>query len=300
MAVIPLALMIAVAVAAEVPAATATNPAVVPCENAPARVDFMPETLGAPATACVSAGTATILKLSAPITRDNVALQGGEYFDVRVSGDLVIIMPYENLPLGQTFQLTLRFPDGAAPALGVIHLVANTVAAHQLEVVRHVRAIESYQHEAREARAGAARLRELLQEKEATCETKSGLAGLIIAQILDRDGLSVGATVYPPRGEHDALAIQRFRIPGKRVAIDVTLDGPSYVGFEPNKVSLVDNLGKSPELLSSWMAVVTPESGKWRVVAEWAVDANQDLRTFTLFLTGKNSRTLRFDGVRFP
>jgi hypothetical protein len=103
-----------------------------------------------------------------------------------------------------------------------------------------------------------------------------------------------------PKGERDKLALRLFRIPGQRVAIDVTLGRPNYVGFEPNNVSLVDNLGKSPELLSSWMEVETSPVGMWRVVAEWAVDANQDLRTFTLFLTGKNSRTLRFDGVRFP
>src|SRR5437868_6795213 len=113
MAVVPLTLVFVVMDASPVPVAAEKKTVILPCELAAARVEFDPDALNPPPVACVSPDTATVIVFHTPIDPQSVVLQGEGYFKVAATRESVVVIPHDNIPAGQTFQLTVRFPDAA-------------------------------------------------------------------------------------------------------------------------------------------------------------------------------------------
>jgi uncharacterized protein (TIGR02268 family) len=212
-----------------------------------------------------------------------------------------MVIPRDNIPAGQTFQLTVRFPDGAAPSSGSINLLANAaVATRQLDVFRRARTVEVYKEEAREARAEAASLREQLKAKELTCDVESGLAGLILSGLLDTDGVHAQMITRVPKGGREFVQFTLLRLPAKRIAIISSLSRPSYFGVEVAEAFLTDNLGTTLRPRTFRASGKGSQESPARVVAEWAVDERVEQRTFTLIFVINGGQTLRFENIRFP
>ena len=300
MAVIPLTFVFVVLGTNPVPVAAANTTAILPCELSPARVEFDPDALIRPVV-CVSPGTATVIVFHTPIDPKSVALQGADYFRVTPTPESILLIPERNIPIGQTFQLAVRFPDGAAPSSGSINLLANAaVATRQLDVFRRTRTVEAYAEEARQAREEAESLREQLKEKEITCGVDSGLAGLILSGLLDRRGLSTKVLDRVPQGGREHVLLMLHRLPAERIAISATLPVPSYSGVEVAEVFLTDNLGTTFRPLTFRAGGRLSQESAAHVVAEWAVDGRVEQRNFALTFTINGGQTLRFENIRLP
>jgi uncharacterized protein (TIGR02268 family) len=301
MAVIPLSLVFVVLGANSVPVAAEKKTVILPCELAAARVEFNPDARNPPPVACVSPNTATVIIFHTPIDPQSVVLQGEGYFKVAATRESITVIPNSNIPTGQTFQLAVRFPDGAAPSSGSINLLANAaVATRQLDVFRRAQTVEAYKEEAREAREETESLREQLKEKEITCDVDGGLAGLILSGLLDWEGLSSTRLLRVPKGGRAKVQIMLHRLPKKRIAISAELIDPSYFGLEVAEVFLTDNLGTNLRPRKFRAGGKESQDSFTRVVAEWAVDERVEQRTFTLIFTINGGQTLRFENIRFP
>ncbi|HVG64448.1 MAG TPA: DUF2381 family protein [Hyalangium sp.] len=301
MAVIPLSLLFLVLGADPTPGAAEPEQAILPCESTPARVEFSPDAPNVPTQVCVTPGTSTVIRFHTRIDALSVDLQGRDYFEITSAPGSILLIPAANIPIGQTFHLTVTFPDGAAPRTGTFNLVANpVVATRQLDVYRRARTVEAFQQDALRARDEAQRLQSRLAEKEATCTVNGGLAGLLLSGLLSADGLGGSGFLAAPKGWSKQVLVLLYRLPGKRLAVDIAFPTEFYAGLEVKNAVLTDNLGMPVTRVAFWAGDGGAREPGARVIAEWEVDKRQEKRTFTLQFAINNGQELRFENIRFP
>lgn len=282
-------------------------PSFAECESASPSVDLLPETIGEPPKACISANLVTVFSFNADINRGLVAVQGRERFEsFEVAGRMIVLKPKSNLMPGERFLLTVPFLDSSAPVSATFLLIAHpALATRQIDVFRHTRPVEAYQKEAQEARAEVAQLKDRLKQFENQSTTKGGLADLLANGIVGEGGIKA-KLLRDLHGRHsDALDVREClslrAVESGRVALSLEVSQPQPQEWSIKEIFLADDhggifrpftwLGKGP---------IPPSNAPYEVILEWQLKGSEVARSFTLIVVGNDGRTVRVGRVVFP
>jgi uncharacterized protein (TIGR02268 family) len=254
-------------------------------------------------------GVSTTFEFDSALAQGGVVVGSAERFSlVDIAQSTIRLVPSEQIVSGERLRLTVRFQDGAAPTGAAFILVAHSAQAERLvEVWREQRTEESYEEEAKEARAEAQRCREENERLRVEQAGPGGLAGPLATGVIGTDGL-------PARKLHhtqvflqhpgDALGARHawsYRS-GERVAVVVELENPDAAKPWTAEGALLENKPGEPlNVLTVWQAApVTPGQVR-RVVVEAEATLDAARGTFTLKLwEADGPRTITLSGVTFP
>jgi uncharacterized protein (TIGR02268 family) len=141
---------------------------------------------------CISPEVATLLLLDTPLPAGAVEVQAPEQeIQVGHTRQFVTLLPSVRLLPGEWRKLTVRFGDGAAPAMATLWLYVHPAwGARQVHLERQVRTVESYQREARARREEAERYQQENAQLRAAQGKPEGLRGLLSAGDLDEGGIA--------------------------------------------------------------------------------------------------------------
>jgi uncharacterized protein (TIGR02268 family) len=205
-------------------------------------------------------------------------------------------------------RLKVRFQERAAPAGAAFTLVVHATRAEPVvDVYRNARPVESYQQEAREARAEAAQCQAELEASRAESTGPGGLRGLIAAKLLDEKGIKpkdlLEESTKPPGNALNVFKVLSYRSAG-RVAVELEVELPA--GAQPFTVAgaaLTGKRGAELKMLPVWPPEpITASPGALRRVAvEAEVTAVEVQGPFTLKLwEAGTGRTVIVGNVTFP
>ncbi|WP_404362847.1 DUF2381 family protein [Corallococcus coralloides] len=271
------------------------------------RIELMPEGGQATPEIIVSPGLSTGLFFDAELVRDAVALEGRESFSILDAGQTVIrVMPSSQVTPGERFLLTVRFRDGAAPASASFLLKVHPAKAESLvEVYREKRTIETYQQEAREARAVALRYQEENARLIAERAAPGGLTGLISTGAMNAEGVSVrimtNAISQVSGSGVDATMLQSYRSTA-RVAVEVGLSVKAGASpWTAKGATLKSKTGEELTILRVWQREPITPGVPARVIVEAESTVASSRATFTLKLWEETGpRTVTLGNVTFP
>ncbi|CAM4527504.1 DUF2381 domain-containing protein [Myxococcus xanthus] len=271
------------------------------------RVELVPEDSRTAVEVEVSPGLSTGLYFDSELRRERIDLEGRERFSLVDIGTATLrLVPSDRLSPNERLRLTVHFQDGAVPASATFLLNVHPAKAEPVvEVSRRRRTVESYQQEAREARAEAERLRDELNRLRAERGAPGGLTGLISTQVMARQGVEArdlsSSVVRTPTS---ALALRNaysYRSL-ERVALEVWLEAPP--GAQPWTASGASLRGKSGEeltVLQVWQAEPAAPGVLRQVVVEAQGTPASIRGPFTLKLWEANGpRTVTLGNVTFP
>ncbi|NNB92575.1 DUF2381 family protein [Corallococcus exiguus] len=271
------------------------------------RIELLPEGVQAAPEIIVSPGLSTGLFFDAELVRDAVTLEGRESFSILDAGQTVIrVMPSSKVAPGERFLLTVRFRDGAAPANASFLLKVHPARAEPLvEVYREKRTIETYQQEAREARAVALRYQEENARLIAERAAPGGLTGLISTGAMDAEGVSVrilSKAISQVSGSGvEATKLQAYRSTW-RVAVEVWLSVKA--GAPPWSAigaTLKSKTGEELKVLRVWQREPITPGVSGLVVVEAESTLASSRATFALKLWEEaGPRTVTLGNVTFP
>ncbi|NVJ27508.1 DUF2381 family protein [Myxococcus sp. AM011] len=271
------------------------------------RVELAPEDVRTAVEVEVSPGLSTGLFFDSELKRESIELEGRDRFSLVDIGTATIrLVPSDRLTPNERLRLTVRFQDGAVPASATFLLNVHPAKAEPVvEVYRRRRAVETYQQEAREARADAERLRDELNRLRGERSSPGGLTGLISTQVMDRQGVE-GRDVseFIVRTPNSALVLRQANSyrSVQRVALEVWLEVPT--GAQPWMASGASLRGKSGEeltVLQVWQAEPAAPGGKRQVVVEAQSTPTSTRGPFTLKLwEADGPRTVTLGNITFP
>ncbi|NOK15843.1 DUF2381 family protein [Corallococcus carmarthensis] len=258
----------------------------------------------------ISPRVSTTFEFDSALAPAKVVLEGEKRFSlVDLGRSTLRLVPSEQLLPGERLRLTVRFQDGSVPFGGTFVLIANPARAERLvEVWRQPRTAESYQQEAKEARAEAQQCHEENARLRTEQQGPGGLAGLLVnGFIQDEEGvvaklLRVNIEVRQhPGNALRALRAWSYRAP-VRVAVAVKLDSPDAENpWTAEGASLVSKSGTSLKILTVWQEPPISRDSFGRVVVEAEATPDAAQGPFTLKLWGSGGlRTITLSGVTFP
>nr|AHE14568.1 hypothetical protein asmbl_3 [uncultured bacterium] len=262
----------------------------------------------------ISPGKSTTLTFDAALLRtaggvDTVELEKREAFALVDAGAATLrVIPSARLKPGERLRLKVQFQERAAPSGAVLTLVVHSARAEQVvEVYRNTRPVESYQQEAREARAQAAQCRADLERAQAECAGPGGLRGLLAAQQLGEEGVKAkDLTRTVTKVPENALSVRQvrsYRATG-RVALELWLNAPD--GAQPFTVdgaALTGKRGAELRVLPVWASgPITDKPDEPGLVAvEADATAAKAQGGYTLKLwEARTGRTVVVGNVTFP
>ncbi|HYI00594.1 DUF2381 family protein [Hyalangium sp.] len=281
----------------------ASSSAYLECESASPRVALGSQPSEALPRVCVSLGLTTSILLNSPIDPDSLVLQERSRFAfVAVTDRSIMLIPPANLSPGETFNLTIGFLDGTAPAMATFVLVGHpALATRQVEVFRQVMSAEAYQRETQEARAEVAHLREQLSRAQMNREQPAGLAGLLAKGEISKGGL-LGPKVLPNTIKGAAKLREhwsfRFADTGD-VAVSLQLQ-PRDQERTVTRATLTDGHGSALPPQTFWTSGPVRPTEWGRVVLEWSLSESRAKLTYTLILERDDGSVLRVEEVTFP
>jgi uncharacterized protein (TIGR02268 family) len=260
-----------------------------------------------PPKACISAAIATVFTFDTDVNPDLVVLQGRERFEsFVVAGRMIVLRPRSNLAPGERFLMTVPFLDGAAPESATFLLIAHPVlATRQIDVFRHARPVEAYQHEVHELQAENAQLRSRVKELGGQVLTRGGLADLLANGFVDAKGIKT-AELNNLLGTHgDALFVGEclglYAIANSRVALRLSVSQPRSQEWSIKEVFLTDDHGGVFKPIT-WLGKgpLPPDNAPYEVILEWQISGDEVKRPFALVVVGDDGRTVRVSKVVFP
>ncbi|WP_224365099.1 DUF2381 family protein [Hyalangium versicolor] len=281
------------------------------CEAAPQPLVLSAES-NAPFVLCLSPGTTTNLLFDTPLEPGAVEVHAPEQEVQWVQGrQLVTLLPTALLLPGEWRKLTVRFGDGAAPALATVLLYAHPArAARQVEVQRRARTVESYQREVVERREQVRQCQQENAQLRASQSQPEGLRGLVSAGLMGGDlgGVASENLSLPPwrytvrKGSVvDAKRVWSYRS-STRVAVELKLQLLS--GEQPwvaEGATLVDAHGREVPVLPLWQAAPLVLGKFQSVVVEAEVSKKEAQGIYTLKLwDAGGARSITVEGVVFP
>ncbi|RKG66335.1 DUF2381 family protein [Corallococcus sp. CA054B] len=219
------------------------------------------------------------------------------------------LVPSEQILPGERLRLTVRFQDGSVPLGAAFVLVAHPARTERVvEVWRQTRTAESYQQEAKEARAETQQCLDENARLRAEQQGPGGIAGLLANGVIegeegvDAKFLHVNKEVRQhPGNALWAVKAWSYRAP-TRVAVAVEFENPDAANpWTAEGASLVSRAGAPLKILTVWQKAAISRYPFGRVVvdAEATPDAAQG--PFTLKLWGPSGlRTITLSGVTFP
>lgn len=257
----------------------------------------------------ISPRVSTTFEFDSALDSTKVVLEGEKRFSlVDLGRSTLRLVPSEQVLPGERLRLTVRFQDGSIPLGAAFILVAHPARAERLvEVWRQPRTAESFQQEAKEARAEIQKCHEENARLLAEQQGPGGIAGLLANGVILEEGVAAKYLfVNEELRQHpgNALRAQRawsYRAPA-RVAVAVELENKDAANpWTTEGASLVSRTGVSLKILAVWQQapIMSDKPGLVVVEAEAAPDAV--LGPFALKLWGPGGlRTITLSGVTFP
>ncbi|WP_224372950.1 DUF2381 family protein [Hyalangium versicolor] len=281
------------------------------CETALQHLMLSAES-SAPPVLCLSPDTATSLLFDTPLEPGAVEVQATEQEVQLVQGrTLVTLLPTALLLPGEWRKLTVRFGDGAVPAVAMVLLYVHPArAARQVEVQRKPRTVESYQREVAEQKEQVRQCQEENLQLRASQGKPEGLRGLVSEGLMGGDlgGVASENLSLPPRRYtvRKGSVLEPARVwsyrSGTRVAVELRLQ---LLSGEPPWVAegatLVDAHGRELPVLPPWQAepIALGKLQSVMVEAEVSKKEAQGIYTLKLWEAG-GARSVAVEGVVFP
>jgi uncharacterized protein (TIGR02268 family) len=281
-------------------------PATAPdCEAAPLAVELHAEPGTPPPVLCISPEVATSLVFDTPLAPGAVEVQAAQR-EVRVAqaGELVALLPSNQVVPGEWRKLTVRFRDGAAPEVATLLLYVHPArAARQVEVRRHARTVGSYQREVAQQQEQTRRCQEENAQLRAAQGPPEGLRGLLSTGFMGAGGIAsvdLKRDRPPTLRKGSALELSRVRSyrSSSRVAVEVKFEFPE--GAQPwvaEGATLEDAQGRALRVLPLWQ-----EAARWpHVIVEAEAKSTEAQGPYTLKLwEAGGKRTVTVEGIAFP
>ncbi|WP_163785178.1 DUF2381 family protein [Myxococcus vastator] len=275
--------------------------------NGARRIELGPDDSGALTELAVSPGLSTVILFDSELAQEGVALEGRHVFSYVDVGRMTLrLVPSERGIPGEKFRLSVRFRDGAAPPGASFLLTVHPARADSLvEVYRSARTVESYQQEAREARAETRRCQEESARLVSEHGAPGGFAGLLATGGIDVNGVAgrdVTKTVSSDRRNAlHPLIIRSYRSTG-RVALEVFLsDLQGERPWTASGAALRGPSGTELKVLRVWQASPTAPGAPGLVVIEAEASAESARGSFSLKLwEAEGPRTVTIGNVTFP
>ncbi|MFP2927220.1 DUF2381 family protein [Pyxidicoccus sp. 3LG] len=240
---------------------------------------------------------------------DTVELERRDAFALVDSGATVLrLIPSGSLKPGDRVRLKVSFKARAAPSGAAFTLVVHAAQAEPVvDVYRNARPVESYQQEAREARARVAQCQSELERTQAERAGPGGLRGLIAAKQLAEEGVKpkdlTKAVTKAPGNALATFRVLSYRAAG-RVAVELEVYG--LAGAPPFTVAgaaLTGKRGAELKVLPVWasgpISANPEEKGRVAVEADATLEDAQGTYTLKLWEEG-TGRTVIVGNVTFP
>jgi len=292
-------------------AAEAAEQALPECDAPKLRVDLSPESTGRALEVCVNPDFPTTFKFGSPLPPGTtVEVQPENRFAESRGPEVLTFIPREDYLPGERVKVTVRFGDGASPAIATFVLAGHPArAVSQVQVFRIARPVEVCQQDAREARAEAQQCQEENARLRAEGGRPDGLRGMFDAGVMDETGVRsqvLTSTIFTPKG--NALEVERAEsyrssAPGSRgrVAVRVGLLNPSAKPWTVAGAALMGPKGEESKPLPLWhTGPIHPGPEGGRVVVEFEATMNQARGSYTLKLWDADGRTVTIGKVMFP
>ncbi|WP_224371866.1 DUF2381 family protein [Hyalangium versicolor] len=281
------------------------------CEAAPQPLVLSAE-LSAPPVLCLSPEVATNLLFDTPLAPGAVEVQATEQ-ELRLAQGpgVVALVPSVRLLPGEWRKLTVRFGDGAAPAVATVLLYVHPArAARQVEVQRKPRTVESYQREVAEQEEQVRQCQEENAQLRASQGKPEGLRGLVSVGLMGGDlgGIASENLSYPSQRytvrKGSALDAKRVWSYRSRIRVAVELKLQLLSGVQPwvaEGATLVDAHGREVPVLPLWQAAPIALGWSQSVVVEAEASPKDAQGTYTLKLwEAGGARSVTVEGVVFP
>jgi uncharacterized protein (TIGR02268 family) len=291
---------------------TTERPTLPRCDTSRLRVDLPPTRTAEAREVCVNPDFPTTFVFHPTLPPGTeVEVQPNNRFAESRGPQVLTFIPRADYLTGERVKVTVHFGDGAAPASVTFILVGHPArAVTQVQVFRHVRPVDVFQQEVREARAETRQCQEENARLRAERGRPDGLRGLFDAGLMNEKGVpaqSLHRDTFTLKG--NALEIQdavSYRLTGNdrpwgRVAVAVRLANPGAPPWTVAGVALSGPNGEELTPLPLWHSGPIhsgPTSG--RVVVEFEVTKEQSLGTYTLKLWDAEGRTVTLGPVTFP
>nr|WP_211486164.1 DUF2381 family protein [Corallococcus exiguus] len=258
----------------------------------------------------ISPRVSTTFEFDSALDPAKVVLEGEKRFSlVDLGRSTLRLVPSEQILPGERLRLTVLFQDGSVPLGAAFVLVAHPARADRLvEVLRQPRTAESYQQEAKEARAETQQCHEENERLRAEQQGPGGIAGLLANGVIqnevgvDAKFLRVNTEVRQhPGNVLRTLRAWSYRAPA-RVAVAVELENPDAgPPWAAEGASLVSKPGMPLKILTVWQKAPISRDPFGRVVVEAEATPDAAQGPFTLKLWGPGGlRTITLSGVTFP
>ncbi|MFL5347500.1 MAG: DUF2381 family protein [Hyalangium sp.] len=281
--------------------------AAVPCQTEARRIELVAGSAPAPEL-CISPGVATTLLFERALVEEAVVLEGRERFRrVEAAGNLLVLVPSEQLQPGERLRLQVRFAKGAVPESATFVLgVHRGQAEHLVEVSFPPPPADTCQVELQSKQAQLQRCLEEHSQLSAGGEGRNTLAGLIAANLVNEKGLSISELSaqelsFAPADTFNVARMTLYRS-SKRLAIELELENLNGdTPWVPEGAALQGQPGEVLEALSVLHRAPRVPGGGQLIWVELALPSERAHRTFTLTLwnAGK-ARTLTLQGVKLP
>ncbi|WP_224361122.1 DUF2381 family protein [Hyalangium versicolor] len=282
------------------------------CEASPRPMELHAESDKPPPVVCISPDAATTLLFDTPLTPGAVEVQATEQeLQMGQGRQLVTLIPSARLLPGEWRKMTVRFDDGAAPAIATLLLYVHPArAARQVEVQRKARTVESYQREATEWKEQARRYQEENARLQAAQGQTAGLRGLVSQGLIGeaKGGVASENIQWPNRlytvHKGNALAPMKawsyrsYNRVAVELQLELLLDGQPWVA---EGATLVDAHGREMPVLPLWQAapVTSKKYSSVVVEAEAPPGTLQGPYTLKLWEAG-GKRSVILENIVFP
>jgi uncharacterized protein (TIGR02268 family) len=235
-------------------------------------------------------------------------LEGRERFRrVEAAGNLLVLVPSEQLQSGERLRLQVRFAKGAGPDSAVFVLVVHRGQAEHLVEVSFAPPPPDTCHA--ELQSTQAQLQRCLEARAPLPSTKVGidaLTRLIAAGAVDQRGLAVSELREEdlPSAAAGALHVTRLALyrSVRRLAIELEVENPEPdKPWVPEGAELVAPPGRALEALSVLQRAAREQGASQLVWVELAMPPGWAHKNFELKLwDAGRARTLTLPGVKLP
>ncbi|WP_141591520.1 DUF2381 family protein [Myxococcus sp. AB056] len=271
------------------------------------RIELGPNSSGEAVAVAVSPGLSTVFLFDSELEQAAVDVDTPMGFSIVDVGRMTLrVVPSAKIASGEKVRVSVRFRDGAAPPGASFLLTVHPAHADSLvEVFRSARTVESYQQEARDARAETLRCQEENSRLVSEHRTPGGLAGLLAVSGIDGTGVAgriVTETVSSdPKSALKPFIVRSYRSKD-RVALEVLLrDLRGEQPWTASGAALRGPHGLELKVLRVWQEAPIVSGGTGRVVIEAEATAESARGGFSLKLWEYDGpRTATIGNVAFP
>jgi len=271
------------------------------------RVELKSDDAGAPIAVAISPGLSTVILFDADVAQDAIELESRGSFSVVDAGRMTLrLVPLVHATPGAKFRLSVRFRDGGAPSGASFLLTVHPARADNLvEVFRGVRTIESYQQEAREARAEVQRCKEENGRLVSEHGAPGGLAGLLATGGMDLNGvvgkIETKTITFDAKSAREPYRVNSYRSK-KSVALEVSLQGTrADHPWTASGAALRSRSGAELKVLRIWQEAPSSSELPTKVVVEAEPPPSAAQGAYSLKLwEADGPRTVTIGNVTFP